>query len=339
MAKNINDLLGKISEKSLKPLYFLHGAEPYFIHAIADKIIDIAIPDHEKGFNEYILFGKDVSISDVLSFAMKYPMMAERQLVLVKEAQAISDITNKDSLDKLAKYFDNPLPSTILVLVFDGEMDTKKNLLKSAEKHGEVHYFKALYDSEIPEFIISKSHSLGFKISPKATQLLSDYIGNNLSAISNELSKIKLNLKDTEEIDANTIEKYVGVSKEYNIFEFQKALSQRNMMKSMQIVKYFADNEKDNPIVLNTSALYNYFSKVLQYHSYKKSNPSEIASALKVSPYFVKDYERAAGNFPVSKLMQIIHALNVLDQKSKGVNRGNTSTYDLYKDFVISALY
>jgi DNA polymerase III subunit delta len=338
MAKDYSSVINKISGNSLKPVYFLHGSEPYFINKFVDKILEVTIPDFEKGFNEYILFGKDISSNDVMGNARKFPMMADRQLVVIKEAQQMSDIGTKDAQERLEKYAKNPLESTILVLAFDAEMDERKAWVKAFAEKGELLKFASFYDSEIPNFIMETCRNEGLKISPKAVQLLNDHIGNNLSAIVNEIQKIKINQKDSQEIDANTIQEYVGISKEYNIYELQKALTSRSYSKCLQIFQYFSKNEKDNPFIVNLATLYGYFSKILQVHAFKGAPGVEIASVLKVNPYFVKDYEKAASVFPVSQLMKIIRALNVADQKSKGIGRGNASDLDLYKDLLFSIL-
>jgi DNA polymerase III subunit delta len=338
MAKDYSSIINKIGGNNLKPVYLLHGSEPYFINKFVDKVLEVAIPDFEKGFNEYILFGKDISSNDVMGNARKFPMMADRQLVVIKEAQQMSDIGTKDAQERLEKYAKNPLESTILVLAFDAEMDERKAWVKAFAEKGEVLKFASFYDSEIPNFIMETCRNEGLKISPKAVQLLTDHIGNNLSAIVNEIQKIKLNQKDSVEIDANTIQEFVGISKEYNIYELQKALTSRSYAKSLQIFTYFSKNEKENPFIVNLATLYGFFSKVLLVHAYRGAPSAEIAAALKVNPYFVKDYEKAAAVYPIPQLMQIIKALNVADQKSKGIKRGNASDLDLYKDLLFRIL-
>ena len=334
MAKDYSSIISKIGENNLKPVYFLHGLEPYFINQFVEKVLEVAIPDFEKGFNEYVFFGKDISTNDVLANARKFPMMADRQLVVIKEAQQISDIGTKDGQERIEKYAKNPLSSTILVFAFNAEADERKTWVKSFAEHGEMIKFTSFYDSEIPNFIMETCKNEGLKISPKAVQLLTDHIGNNLSAIVNEIQKIKINQKDSVEIDANTIQEFVGVSKEYNIYELQKAITNRNYAKSLQIFTYFSKNEKENPFIGNLAILYGFFSKVLLMQAFRGTPSAEVAAALKVNPYFLKDYEKAATSFPVGQLMKIMRALNITDQKCKGINRGNASDLDLYKDLL-----
>ena len=324
MANNYQQIISKLSSKSLKPVYLLHGTEPYYIDQFAQKILDIAIPDFEKGFNEYVLYGKDISTGDIINYARKFPMMAEKQLVLVKEAHE--------------NYVKNPLSTTILVLAFGKAQDERKSWVKSFANQGEIHNFKKMYDYEIPDFIIKFCAANELKISPKAVQLLSEHIGNNLQSIHNEINKIKLNLKEGEAIDASTVEKYVGISKEYNVFELQKALIEKNSKKCYQIVKFFGDNTRDNPITPNLIILYNFFSKVLLLHALKNRPDNELATIMGVNAYFLKDYKKAAQSYPIGQLMKVIHHIRIADQKSKGVEAGMTSEGDLYIDLIFNIL-
>ncbi|MBK6978681.1 MAG: DNA polymerase III subunit delta [Cytophagaceae bacterium] len=338
MANNYQQIIGKLNSKSLKPVYLLHGTEPYYIDQFAQKILDIAIPDFEKGFNEYVLYGKDISTGDIINYARKFPMMAKRQLVLVKEAHQISDLTNKENQTLIENYVKNPLNTTILVLAFSKAQDERKSWVKSFLTHGEVHNFKKMYDYEIPDFIINFCAGIALKISPKAVQLLSEHIGNNLQSIHNEINKIKLNLKEDEAIDATAVEKYVGISKEYNVFELQKALIEKNSKKCFQIIKYFGDNTRDNPITPNLIILYNFFSKVLLLHALKNRPDNELAPIMGVNAYFLKDYKKAAQSYSIGQLMKVIHQIRIADQKSKGVEAGMTSEGDLYVDLIFNIL-
>jgi DNA polymerase-3 subunit delta len=338
MANNYQQTIDKLEGKSLKPLYLLHGTEPFYVDQFVQKVVDIAIPDFEKSFNEYILYGKDITTGDMINYARKFPMMAERQLILIKEAHMIADLVNKDNQALIENYANNPLSSTILVLSFGKAQDERKTWVKSFSKHGQIFNFKKIYDNEIPDFIISHCASLQLKISPKAVQLLSEHIGNNLQAIHNEIDKLKVNLKVDEAIDAATIERYVGISKDYNVFELQKALTEKNVKRSFQIVKYFGDNTKDHPITPNIIILYNFFSKVLLLHGLRNLSDADLAKNMGVNAYFLKDYKKAGSLYPIGQLMNIIHALKVADKKSKGVDSGSISEGDIYKDLIFSIL-
>jgi DNA polymerase III subunit delta len=332
--QNINDL----ARNSLKPVYLVHGTELFYADKFVDKVIEIAIPDFEKGFNEYLLYGKDVTIGDLINYARKFPMMAEKQLVVVKEAHQISDLNNKESLALLESYVKNPLASTILLLSFGKPQDERKTWVKAFGLKGEILNYKKMYDNEIPDFIMNLCVETGLKISPKAVSLLTEHIGNNLQAIHNELDKIKVNLKEGEAIDADVIERFVGISKDYNVFELQKAIQDKNAKKCFQIVNYFSENAKEHPIQPNIIILYNFFSKVLLTHAHKAISDAELSKILGVNPYFLKDYKRAAQIYSISHLMRIVHSLRIADQKSKGLDAGSISEGDIYKDLIFSIL-
>lgn len=336
MANNYRNIIRSLQPEKLKPLYFLHGTEPYYIDSFADKILEMAIPEYEKGFNEYVLYGKDVNVGDVLNYARKFPMMAERQLVLVKEAHAITDLGQKDAQALMESYARNPLDSTLLVLCFGKAQDERKTWVKSFAAKGEIHNFKKMYDSEVPDFITELCREENVKISPKAVQLLSEHLGNNPQAISNEIDKIKINLKEGEGVDADIIERYVGVSKEFNVFELQKALIDKNVTKAFRIAHYFGNNAKDHPLTMNVIALYNFFSKVLLLHGLGPKPDAELARILGVNPYFLKDYRRAAQSYSLPQLRRAIHALRLADARSKGVDAGTATESDIYKELIYS---
>jgi len=334
MANNYRNIIRSLQPGKLKPLYFLHGTEPYYTDSFADRVLEIAIPEYEKGFNEYVLYGKDVSVGDILNYARKFPMMAERQLVLVKEAHAITDLGQKDAQALMESYARNPLDSTLLVLCFGKAQDERKTWVKSFAAKGEIYNFKKMYDSEVPDFITELCREENVKISPKAVQLLSEHLGNNPQAISNEIDKIKINLKEGEGVDADIIERYVGVSKEFNVFELQKALIDKNVTKAFRIAHYFGNNAKDHPLTMNVIALYNFFSKVLLLHGLGPKPDAELARILGVNPYFLKDYRRAAQSYSLPQLRRAIHALRLADARSKGVDAGTATESDIYKELI-----
>lgn len=338
MAKSLTQLLSDLNQDNLKPLYFLHGADSYYPNAIAKRISEIAIPEHEKGFNEFILFGKELTVGAVLNNARRFPMMAEKQLVLIKDAEQIQDIGQKDAQNMLTNYAKVPLMSTILVLVFGKAMDERKAFIKAFEGKGVLVNAKKLYDNQVPDFIMGICQQKKHKISPKASQLLFEHIGNNLEAIVKEIEKMLINLPEGAEIDANAIEKYVGVSKDYNVFELQQSLINKDVKKSFQIVNYFAANTKDHPIQPVIMILFNFFSKVLIVHGSKNKPGVNLAQLLKVNPYFLKDYNKAAQNYPIWKLMDIISKLREADKHSKGIKTGTKSPDDLYKDLISGIL-
>jgi DNA polymerase III subunit delta len=339
MADKNSDIIKSIKRDSLKSTYFLHGEEPYFIEQIIDKIQDVAIPVHEKGFNEFLLFGKDLNIGALLNYARRFPMMAESQLIVVKDAQQIQGIDQKENQTLLEDYALKPLSSTILVLAFSNNQDERKAWVKAYGKSGFLLNSKKLYDNQIPDFITEFCHSKGVKISPKAVQLLVEHIGNDLKRLTSEIDKVILNLKIEEGIDADVVQRFVGISKEYNVFELQKALINRDILKSNQIINYFASNTKENPIQPILIILYSFFSKVLLSHATHDKSERNLASVLGVNPFFVKDYLSAVRNYPLGKAAMIIHYIRIADAKSKGVEVGNESEGDILKQLVFEILH
>ena len=335
----MSEILKSIKKDAIRALYFLHGEEPFHIEQIVDKIQKLAIPEHEKGFNEFVLFGKDLNVGALLNYARRFPMMAERQLIIVKDAQQIQGIDQKENQKLLEEYALQPLGSTILVLAFGNAQDERKAWVKAFGKSGALFNSKKLYDNQLPDFVTDYCHNKGVKISPKAIQLLVEHIGNDLKRMTSEIEKVVLNLNPGEGVDADLIQKYVGISKEYNVFELQKALIQRNVVKANQIIIYFANNPKDNPIQPVIIILYNFFSKVLLVHASGEKTDSGIASLLKVNSFFAKDYINAARNYSLPKLRSVIHSLKIADLKSKGVETGEETEGDILKRLVFEILH
>jgi DNA polymerase III subunit delta len=335
----MSEILKSIKKDSIKPLYFLHGEEPFHIEQIADKVQSLAIPSHEKGFNEFVLFGKELTVGALLNYARRFPMMADRQLIIVKDANQIQGLDLKENQKMLEDYALKPLSSTILVLCFNNAQDERKTWVKAFGKIGVLQNFKKLYENQLPEFVSGYCHSNGVKISMKAIQLLVEHIGNDLKRLTSEIDKVVLNVKLGEGIDADVIQKYVGISKEYNVFELQKALIVRDVMKANQIVIYFGNNPKDNPIQPILIILYNFFSKVLLVHASNDKSESSIASLLKVNSFFAKDYINAARNFSLSKVAYVIHVLKIADLKSKGVETGEETEGDILTKLIFEILH
>lgn len=335
----MSEILKSIKKDAIKPLYFLHGEEPFHIEQIIDKIQHLAIPAHEKGFNEFVLFGKDLNTGALLNYARRFPMMADKQLIIVKDAQQIQGIDQKENQKLLEDYALQPLPSTILVLAFSNAQDERKTWVKAFSKNGVLYNSKKFYDNQLPEFLADYCHAKGVKISMKAIQLLIEHIGNDLKRLTSEIDKVVLNVKLGEGIDADTIQKYVGISKEYNVFELQKALILRDVVRANQIIAYFGNNPKDNPIQPILIILYNFFSKVLLVHASNDKSESSIASLLKVNNFFAKDYLNAARNYSLQKIASVIHSLKIADLKSKGVETGEETESDILKKLVFEILH
>lgn len=325
-------IITSIKKGDIKPIYFLMGEEPYYIDAIEKYIEENILTEEEKGFNQTILYGRDVSIEDIVSTAKRFPMMAERQVLIVKEAQDLSR-----TIENLISYVENPQPTTVLVICYKyKKIDKRKKLYKAILKMGVLFESKKLYDNQVPDWIGRVMKGKGYSITPKASQMLVEFLGNDLAKVNNELEKLQIICKPQEQITAEIIEENIGISKDYNNFELQNAISSRNAKKAFGIIQYFAHNPKSHPLVLTVSLLFSFFTKVLKYHAL--DNKSQAPRALGVSPYFIKDYETAARNYPMKKVSSVISSIREIDMKSKGVG-ANLSQGDLLKELLIKVMY
>ncbi|MDT0558638.1 DNA polymerase III subunit delta [Ichthyenterobacterium sp. W332] len=326
----VKQIVSDIKAKHLKPIYFLMGEEPYYIDRISDFIQDNILSEEEKGFNQMVLYGRDVSIDDIVSNAKRFPMMAEHQVVIVKEAQDLSR-----TIEKLVSYAENPQPTTILVINYKyKKIDKRKTLYKALQKTGLVYESKKLYENQVAEWIRRVLAGKKFSIAPKAAQMLVEFLGTDLSKINNELEKLQIILPEGTQISPEHIEENIGISKDFNNFELRKAIGSRNDLKAYRIVKYFANNPKDNPMVVTVSLLFNFFSQLLHFHGLQDKNPRHVASALKINPYFVNEYVTAARNFPMKKVSSIVSTLRDFDVKSKGVGANAVPQGDLLKELL-----
>ncbi len=327
VAKIVND----IKAQNIKPIYFLMGEEPYYIDRLSDYIEQNVLSEEEKGFNQTVLYGRDVSMEDIVSSAKRYPMMAERQVIIIKEAQ---DLTK--SIDKLESYAENPMPSTVLVFCYKYKtLDKRKKVTKQLEKNGLVYESKKLYENQVGEWIKRVLQGKGYAIEPKASAMLVEFLGTDLSKINNELEKLQIILPKGSSISAKHIEENIGFSKDYNVFELRKAIGERDELKAYKIIQYFADNPKDNPMVLTTGQVFSFFSNLLLYHGLKDKNPKNVAAVLKVNPFFIKDYDVALRNYPMKKVSGIVGNLRQIDVKSKGVGANALPVSDLLKEMLI----
>ncbi len=339
MPKSVQDTLKEIKKKKFHPVYVLHGDEPYFLDKISEQIEANALNEADKGFNQYILYGKDLSVPTLLSYAKRYPMMSERQLVLVKEAQGIAGLEQKEMQVQLEYYAKNPLQSTILVLCFKDSVDERKAWVKAFDQQGAVIGSKKMYDNKIPDWVIEYCHEQGVKISPKAVQMLVENVGNDLKRLASEIDKIIINLRVDEEINAAVVEKFVGISKEYNYFEYQKALIQKDVVKANQIINFFASNPKDNPLAPIVLLLFNFFSKVLLAHTQSDKSEKGIASALGINPFFAKDYLASMRQYSLPKVLQIIHDIKQLELQAKGIEANSSTEAERLKELTFRILH
>ncbi|MFW5792948.1 MAG: DNA polymerase III subunit delta [Bacteroidota bacterium] len=328
-----DDIIKDLKNKVYHPVYFLMGEETYSIDVIADFIEDNVLDEAEKEFNFTMLYGKDVDMQTVISHAKRYPMMANHHVVIVKEAQ------NMNKIDELGSYLDNPQKSTILVILYKYKtVDKRTNFAKKLQKGGVLFESKKLYDNEIPKWITDYVKKQGYSIDPRAVQMLAEYLGADIGKIVNEVGKLFINTPKGSEITLKHIEENIGISKDYNVFELQKALGQKNSFKAFQIVKYFEDNPKSNPNAMILALLFSYFSKILIYHSLKDKSSKNVAAALSVNPFFVNDYITAAKKYPSAKVIDIISLIREYDLKSKGVGNINVSDGQLLKELIYKIL-
>lgn len=336
-----DEIIKDLKAKKFKPVYLLHGEEPYFTDQVVDYMEQSILSEAEKGFNQTVLYGKDTDMATILNSAKRYPMMSDYQLIIVKEAQDLkwaNEGSSKEADFALA-YFEKPLSSTILVLAYKyAAFDKRKKIYKAIANNGVVFQSDPVRDYKLAAWIEDHIKSKGYKIEPRAAALMAEYLGTDLSKIANEVEKLCLNIDKDTPINAEHIQRNIGISKEYNVFELQKALATRNVFKSNQIINYFAANPKSNPMVMVMANLNAYFTKILKYHYLPNKN--NAAKELGVNPYFVKDYEIAARTFTINKVFEVVSLLRTYDLKSKGLeSSGNTTDGELLKELIFKILY
>jgi DNA polymerase-3 subunit delta len=335
MAVTYEEIISDLRNRIFKPVYFLAGDEPYYIDLIVDYIEEKVLPEAEKAFNQMIVYGDDTSIPAIIDTARRFPMMASHQVVIVKEAQTLKKI------EDLAIYLEKPLLSTILVFSYKYKsLDKRTKLHKLLDSQSSYFESARLRDYQIPAWIERYLMNKGIKCDPSASAMLTEYLGTDLHKIVNELDKLIITLPEGKPmITTSLIEKNIGISKDYNNFELQKAIGDKNTGKAGMIVKYFADNQKDNPITLTIASLFGFFSKLLTYHYLTDKSKNNVAATLKVNPFFVKDYESAGMKYNVSRTVHIISLLRSYDLKSKGFADAGTDHGDLLKELVYKIMH
>lgn len=330
----VKRLVADIKDRKLKPIYFLMGEEPYYIDKISDFIESVVLTEEEKGFNQTVLYGRDVAVEDIIGTAKRYPMMSDYQVVIIKEAQDLSR-----TIEKLAEYANNPQLTTVLVVNYKyKKIDKRKALYKSINKIGVVYESKKLYENQVADWIRRVLSPKNYTITPKAAQMLVEFLGTDLGKINNELEKLQIILPSGSQITPEIIEENIGISKDFNNFELRKAVGAKNVLKAHQIAHYFADNPKDNPMVVSVSLLFSFFSQLLHLHGLNDKSPRSVASALKINPYFVDEYITAARNYPMRKVSEVVAILHEFDVKSKGVGSNAASEGQLLKEMLVRIL-
>ena len=310
------------------------GEEEFYIDNITNLFIEDVLSEEEKEFNLNILYGKETSVDQIISICKKYPLMSKHQIVLVKEAQDLSR-----SFDGLIDYFKKPLESTILIINYKHKsIDKRKSSFKELKKNAKVFESKKLYDNQVQNWINDTINSAGFSIDRKSVSLINEHLGNSLSKISNEIDKL-LEIKKKEKIiELDDIEKHIGISKEFNNFELRKALGEKNYNKAFQITQYFSENPNSNPIVVTISIIFDFFNKLLLFHSNNTLNDTKIASLLGINPFFIKEYKTASINYDLKQVVRIISILRDYDMFSKGVGVKKADP-SLLKEMVVKIIY
>jgi DNA polymerase III subunit delta len=329
------EILENLKKKIYHPIYVLMGEEPYFIDLIADYIANHILDEGERSFNQTILYGKDTDKDTLLTVARRFPMMSANQVVILKEAQYFKDLE-----DELLTYIENPLKSTILVICYKYKsIDKRKKFLKMAGEKGIVFESPKIYENQLITWINKYCTENGYKVSPQASAMLAEYLGTEISKVANELDKLMILLPSGSTISPIDIEKNIGISKDYNIYELQNAIGEKDVLKANRIINHFGANQKQNPIPKTISSLYFYFSKLLKFHFLQDKSRNNITKALGVSPYFVDGFLKAAKNYSPKKIVEIIALLREIDMKSKGVGNVSATEIDLQREMIYKILH
>lgn len=327
-------ILKSIKEKDIKPFYFLSGGEPYFIDLISNYIEDSVLDESEKAFNQTIVYGKDVQWDQLIESLKRFPMMAERQVVILKEAQSIQKIT-----DKLMPYLDHIVDTTVFVVCYKYKTTAAKKFIAKAKSKGVYFESKPLYENQIPDWIHNYLARKGFKITQKASLLLTEYLGSNISTVANELHKLTIAIDKGTEINTQHIEENVGISKDYNIFEFQDALAKNDVLKVNRIVNYYGDNPKNHPMIVTVSSLYGFYGRLMSFHYLPHKSKDEAMRSIGMAPYPATKLVKHAQQIGPGRCYKALKLLREYDQKSKGINNTSTSDGSLLKELAFKLLH
>lgn len=330
---NYEKIIADLRKGMYRPVYWLEGEEEYFIDQVINYAEHYILSESEAGFNLSIFYGRDTSWTDILNSCRRYPMFSDKQVVILKEAQSMKDI------DKLEAYIEKPLYSTLFFVAYkDKKVDGRTKMAKLLKEKAVLYTTKKIYDNALPEWTTDLVHSKGFTITKKALFLLIDHIGNDLNRLNNEIDKLALNLGARKKITEDDIELFVGVSKEFNVFELQQAIAQKDLYKAVRIIQYFAGNPKAAPLQLIFPSLYNFFSKVLVVYSVPARDDKAVAAAIGVNAYFVKDYIQTAKIFhpqEIEKLLLLLHQYNL---RNIGIDDAGTDDSELLKEMIVKMM-
>ena len=337
----VKQIVKDIKSKKYSPIYFFTGEESYYIDKLSEFIENNILDESERDFNQTIIYGGDTNITEVISVAKRFPMMAEHQVVVVREAQSIKDFNTESSQAALVAYAKSPQTSTVLVFNYKyKKADGRKPFVKLVKKKGVFFESKKKYENEIPNWIDSILRTKGYSIDQKAIFMLVDFLGSDLGKISGELDKLTSVIEKGTKITPEHIEHNIGISKEFNNFELNSALANRDVLKANRIINYFANDQKQHPILGTIPSIFGYFSKVLLLHSLKdKSNQSAVAGQIGVHPFFVKEYFVAARNYDLPKAVRVVSHLREADVRTKGVGSNAIPAGEILKELVFKILH
>ncbi|MCC7303535.1 MAG: DNA polymerase III subunit delta [Bacteroidia bacterium] len=353
---DFNSIAADLKARKFKPVYFLTGEETYYIDLLAEQFEKKVLEESEREFNLTVLYGNEADIPRILSEAKRFPMMGDYTVVIVKEAQHIRALSRSEKLEEdngageeekkkgggavalLQTYVEHPQLQTILVFCYKyKKLDKRTSLYKSLQKHGVLFEAGKMYDDKLPGWITDYFKKAGYGTDPKAAVLMAEYLGNDLAKIANEAGKLMINIPPGSTISPDHIQHFIGISKEYNSFELNGALSKKDVLRANRIVNHFSANPKDNPLIMVISTLFGHFNKVLTYHHLP--DKSKAAAELKVNPFFVREYEAAARNYSLRKTEEIMGYLREYDLRSKGYLTGQAGEGELLKELVFKILH
>ena len=332
----LKKILTEVRSGTFRPVYLLHGEESFFIDLISEEVENLALQDHERDFNQTILYGREADPDTVRDTCLRFPMMAERQLVVVREVQN----WRIDQLEKLEPYFQKPTPTTVLVLCYKHKkVDGRKGVLKAVQKGGGAVYLSdKVKDDKLPDLLVNIARKQKRRLGMTEAQLLAAHLGSDLAKAVKEVEKLCLVTEEGGTISAEAIQRFVGISKEYNIFELQNAIGSRNTERAMRIARYFASDPKDHPLVLTLGFLNTYFTKLAMVHSLGGKSPQDMAAAMKVNPYFLKDYQAHARNYPLAKVVEVQRHLRQCDLRSKGLGGDGSDHGELLRELLAKVM-
>ena len=328
-----DDIIKDLKSGLFSPVYLLHGEEPYYIDRVADYVEDHLLSEMEKAFNQVVIYGKDANAVSIIDEARQYPMMSTKRVIILKEAQQMKSIT------ELLHYVEKPVITTILVICYKyGKLDKRTKFYKALEEKGVVFESKKIYDNQVAAWVRDYLKLGGYTAVNGVHELVAEYLGADLSKVSNELNKLMLNVPKSRQVTMDDVRDVIGISKEFDVFELQKMLGERNFTKAAQIIKYLSENQGPNPTVVIITNLFGYFNKVMITHQHGAKSDQEVSKLTGVNPFFLKDYRQAAKNYSRNQLISIFEALKNADKASKGIGNRRNDVTSIYKDFMIACM-